>query len=75
MITVIPAYGRDYKSEHDVLVDWRAGKDFLMVNQSRSYINISDAEKFGVPQRQIRIRYNRKRSLVIVKVNCPTTMI
>lgn len=27
-LTLIPAYGRDYKSKAEVLKDWKAGKDF-----------------------------------------------
>lgn len=27
-ITVVPAYGRDYRSAKAALADWQAGKDF-----------------------------------------------
>ena len=30
MITLIPAYGRDYASAKAVKADWAAGKDFLI---------------------------------------------
>jgi len=30
MITLTPAYGRDYKSKTAVLEDWNAGKDFII---------------------------------------------
>lgn len=31
-ITLIPAYGRDYKSSKEVKADWEAGKDFVMTD-------------------------------------------
>lgn len=27
-ITVVPAYGRDYKSKAAIMADWKEGKDF-----------------------------------------------
>ena len=30
MITLTPAYGRDYKSKAAVLEDWNAAKDFII---------------------------------------------
>lgn len=45
-MTVVPAYGRDYKSKKEVQADWDAGKDFLIQtfgpNHGR-YINKQDA--------------------------------
>ena len=32
MITLTPAYGRDYKSKAAVLEDWNAGKDFIIAS-------------------------------------------
>lgn len=29
-MTLIPAYGRDYKSQASVLADFNAGKDFIL---------------------------------------------
>jgi hypothetical protein len=40
-ISVIPAYGRDYKSKQAVIDAWNAGNDF---NSGRGYINKTEAE-------------------------------
>lgn len=66
MIVCLPAYGRDYKSVAEVRRDWEAGKDFLMANHARSYINKSDAEHYGVPDGQVQIRYNSLRDVMII---------
>ena len=42
MLTLIPAYGRDYTSKAQVKKDWDAGKDFIVAGSSRwsgSYVN------------------------------------
>lgn len=51
-ITVIPAYGRDYKSAKAVREDYAAGKDFIVQdffngNDGRA-VNKEDAEREGV---------------------------
>ena len=56
-MTVIPAYGRDYKSKKAVLADWRAGKDFMCA-VTGSYLSIRD----NVPN--VFIRYNKKQRIV-----------
>lgn len=46
-VTLVPAYGRDYKSKKEVLADWENGKDFIINDMShpydRKYINKTDA--------------------------------
>ena len=32
MTTLIPAYGRDYRSKGEVLADWSSGKDFQIAD-------------------------------------------
>lgn len=65
-ITLIPAYGRDYKSKKEVLKDWDSNKDFIIQtfgpNDGR-YINKSDASK---TTDKYTIRYNQLRSIVVV---------
>jgi hypothetical protein len=57
-ISVVPAYGRDYKSKAAVEADWNAGKDFRMMsgpNDGRVFNKAS-----GVPVGTIlMIRYQR----------------
>jgi hypothetical protein len=31
-VTLIPAYGRKYKNKEAAVVDWKAGKDFKIIN-------------------------------------------
>lgn len=39
--TLVPAYGRDYKSKAALLADWEDGKDFRIV-QTGQYTSIRD---------------------------------
>ena len=47
-VTVVPAYGRDYKSKKEVLADWEANKDFkieCMAHPNNGcYINLADTK-------------------------------
>lgn len=45
MISIMPAYGRKYETEDQVLEAWNANKDFKMVEGP--YINRSDWIKYG----------------------------
>jgi hypothetical protein len=58
-LTVVPAYGRDYKSAKAVKDDWEAGKDFRIQDISSRYDG-SYINKAGKPAGVIlSIRYNR----------------
>lgn len=37
MITVTPAYGRDYRSAKAAKADWKAGKDFIINDIASPY--------------------------------------
>jgi len=64
-LSAVPAYGRDYNSKREVMLDWAAGKDFLVQGISGSgYINKDGAPSGSV----INIRY-KKLTLV-----CPITI-
>ena len=58
--TLVPAYGRDYKSKAAVLADWEAGKDFLMTYKlSDGYVNVvqlADLKVMGVTHLHFRYR-------------------
>ena len=56
-MTVLPAYGRDYKSKKAALADWHAGKDFVCA-VSGSYLSIRD----NLPE--IFIRDDKKQKIV-----------
>jgi hypothetical protein len=68
MITLVPAYGRDYKSKAAVELDWNEGKDFFNTFEGR-YINREDAERIGVPSGVVRIRYCKTRKVVTIQVD------
>ena len=58
MLTIIPAYGRDYKTAAAAKADWRDGKDFVVADMFNPYdgkpINRADAESAGI---KVMIRY------------------
>jgi len=67
-LTVVPAYGREYKSAAALLADWEADKDFAVMGLMGSgYINRSDAIASGVSE--VTARYQRQRKLVVIKVS------
>lgn len=65
MLTIIPAYGRDYPTAKAVKADWKAGKDFRIADMSSPYdgryVNCQDCK----PGEKIRARYKRLTEVVI----------
>lgn len=58
MLTLTPAYGRDYKSQKAVKADWDANKDFRIATfgpLDGKYINKQDAR----PGEKFMVRYAR----------------
>lgn len=70
MPTVVPAYGRDYRSKGQAIADWEAGKDFILQDISSPWdgkpINKEDAVKAGY--RSVNIRYKNLRQIAVVKM-------
>lgn len=66
-LTLVPAYGRDYKSKKELLADWNADKDFLIQDMSSPhdgrYINKSQAERGTT----YNIRYKQLCEICVVK--------
>jgi hypothetical protein len=62
--TVLPAYGRDYRSAKAVLTDFDAKKDFIIADMSSPfdgrYVN---SEQMNVGD-VLAVRYDRKRKQV-----------
>jgi hypothetical protein len=71
MLTLIPAYGRDYKSAKKVREDWNAGKDFTIANIFHAndglYVNIEDLKRDG-KETSVGIRFKGLREIVVIKV-------
>lgn len=68
-ITLVPAYGADYKSGKAVQEAWDAGKDFQIQSFGHKddgrYINKQDAEKEGGT---FNIRYKKLTQIKVIKV-------
>ncbi len=69
-ITVVPAYGKDYKNGKEVQEAWDSGKDFLIQDISSTddgrYINKQDAEREG--DMTLNIRYKKLANIKPIKV-------
>ena len=67
MLTVTPAYGRDYKTAKAAKESWKEGKDWIVQNIMSQYdgkpINKEDADKEGIKV-QLRFCQNRKVTTV-----------
>ena len=67
-LTLVPAYGRDYKSQKAVKKDWEEGKDFVIAtvlhNDCGRYCNKTDLKDFPGT---IFIRYLKKTRIIGVK--------
>ena len=61
MITLTPAYGRDYKSKKAVLVDLEANKDFILNDMFRE-IPCSPNDFKG---QAVKVRYKNKTMVFI----------
>ncbi len=63
--TLLPAYGRDYKSKANVIADFQAGKDFEHVKLGGfQYCSIRDCKEGDL----IKLRYDRERKVVFYRV-------
>lgn len=74
-LTIVPAYGRDYKNEAEARKAWVGGYDFLTqsYNLKDTYVSIRDSneiEKLGFSA--VSIRYNRKLSQLIIPLDRPS---
>ena len=71
MITLTPAYNRDYKNKAAVLTDWRNNKDFILNDITSPYdqrpINLQDVKNILAPC-TIKIRYAKLAKLIVIDV-------
>ena len=69
-LTLIPAYGRDYKSKKALLEDWHAGLDFTIADIScpddGRYANRPDLLQAGYDE--VNIRYKQLANVAVIKV-------
>ncbi len=65
-LTLVPAYGRDYKSKKAVLADLLAGKDFLAVGYAgEGYTSRDELIGNGA---DFNVRYQRQTKVAVFKV-------
>jgi len=66
-LTVVPAYGRDYKSQKEVKAAWAEGKDFRIEDMSSPdngrYVNKDDKVK-GIT---FNVRFDQNRKVCVIK--------
>ena len=66
--TLIPAFGRDYKSKAAVLKDWNADKDFIIADLFNQWDG-KPANKSGFCSGSIvNLRYKNKTMIVVATV-------
>lgn len=68
MISLSPAYGRDYKAKAAVLADWAAGKDFV-INDISSRWNGRVANKADLAgSGDVKFRYAKLAKVFVLNV-------
>ena len=68
MITLIPAYGRDYKSKKEVMADWNANKDFVIQAIMHPYDGKpANKRDMATECNSVMLRYQRLTKVIIVK--------
>ena len=63
-LTLLPAYGRDYKTKKSIINDLNALKDFI-VSHSGQYINKQQFNELGITS--FNVRYSQQRKLINIK--------
>ena len=70
MLTLTPAYGRDYKSFKALREDFTGGKDFILNSYKHPYdgkpCNINDLKREGV--KMVTVRYGKNRYVNTIKL-------
>jgi len=66
-MTLVPAYGRDYKSKKDVLADFNAGKDFVIADFSSPYDGKPANKQDLTNEKRIHIRYKKLTQICVVR--------
>lgn len=68
-LTLVPAYGRDYKNKMDLQADFLAGKDFRVTGfHGDSYTNKSDLDKMHPGGYTVNARYAGLRKVAVLTI-------
>lgn len=66
-VTVIPAYGRDYKTKKEVIEAWNDGKDFQIVDMFHGNGRyISKRDVIENPSIVVNVRYKRQTLVAVM---------
>jgi hypothetical protein len=70
MITLTPAYGRDYQSVDEALKDFNADKDFILNGSNTRWDGrpINKQQLVAEGHRQVKLRYGKLRKVAVVEV-------
>jgi len=66
-MTLVPAYGRDYRSKKEVLADFNAGKDFVIADFFSPYYGKPANKQDLVDEKRIHIRYKKLSQICVVR--------
>ena len=64
-LTLLPAYGRDYKSKKLIIDDLNNNKDFIE-SSSNSYINKQQFKELNISS--FNVRYDQQRKITNIKI-------
>ena len=64
-LTLLPAYGRDYKSKKLIIDDLNNNKDFLE-STTRKYINKEQFKELNISS--FNVRYDSQRKIINIKI-------
>lgn len=67
MITITPAYGRDYKSKKAVLTDIELNKDFILNDFSSPWDMKPCSPKNDLKGKSVQVRYGQLKKVFIHK--------
>lgn len=67
MITLTPAYGRDYKSKKAAINAIAEGEDFILNDMSDPYDGKPCSPATDLAGQTVKIRYDRLRKVAVVK--------
>tara|TARA_R100000278_G_C5424114_1_gene147681 strand:- start:219 stop:437 length:219 start_codon:yes stop_codon:yes gene_type:complete len=64
-LTLLPAYGRDYKNKKLIIEDLNSNKDFIE-SSSNSYINKQQFKELNISS--FNVRYDQNRKITNIKI-------
>jgi len=72
MITLVPAYGRDYNKKSDARKDFERNKDFRVKDISSKFdgrvVNLADLQQYS-DHNNVKIRFDNERRNAIINLD------